>query len=59
MHRRLCDAPDGQIRNTDREAPLPASFVGKRVVVTDAAGFMGPDVTAAFTEAGAAYLYQR
>ena len=32
---------------------MPGSFAGKRVVVTDAGEFMGPDVTAAFTEAGA------
>ncbi|HLB98793.1 MAG TPA: hypothetical protein VJK90_14070, partial [Acetobacteraceae bacterium] len=32
---------------------MPGSFAGKRVVVTDAADFMGPDVTAAFTEVGA------
>jgi 2-keto-3-deoxy-L-fuconate dehydrogenase len=32
---------------------MPENFAGKRVVVTDAADFMGPDVTAAFTEVGA------
>jgi 2-keto-3-deoxy-L-fuconate dehydrogenase len=32
---------------------MPGSFADKRVVVTDAAEFMGPDVTAAFAEAGA------
>jgi 2-keto-3-deoxy-L-fuconate dehydrogenase len=59
MHRRLCYAPDGQICNIDWEAPMSGSFDGKHVVVTDAADFMGPDVTAAFTEAGADVIADR